>query len=162
MPTVTAADLAARELSVTAVIPAPPERVFAVWTEALPEWWGPHGTTTPVCEMDLRPGGLFRTVMRTADGREHPTRGVFLDVVAPRRIVFTDAFEPGFVPRPHPFFTCIVTFDPVPGARTRYTARALHWCAEDRARHEAMGFHAGWGESLERLVAAVARRTACH
>ena len=42
--------------------------------------------TTPVCEMDLKPGGVFRTVMRAQDGAEYPT-GIFLDVVEPERIV---------------------------------------------------------------------------
>ena len=42
--------------------------------------------TTPV-EMDLKPGGVFRTVMRAQDGAEYPTKGVFLEVVEPERIV---------------------------------------------------------------------------
>ena len=53
-----------RELRLSRIIDAPRERVFHAWTHHLPEWWGPHGMTTPVCEMDLRPGGVFRTVMR--------------------------------------------------------------------------------------------------
>ena len=46
-----------------------------------------HRMTTPVCEMDLKPGGVFRTVMRAQVGAEYPTKGVFLDVVKPERIV---------------------------------------------------------------------------
>lgn len=149
-----------RELAITRVIDAPRERVFAVWTRHLPEWWGPHGMTTPVCEMDLRPGGLFRTVMRAPDGTEHPTRGLFLEVVPNERIVFTDAFEPGWLPNPGAFFTAIVAFDALPGGRCRYTARALHWSASNRERHATMGFHQGWGESLDRLVACVTRLAA--
>jgi uncharacterized protein YndB with AHSA1/START domain len=41
------------------------------------------------------------------------------------------------------------------GDKTRYTARALHWNEEDRQAHEAMGFHDGWGQSLDRLEALV-------
>src|SRR3954469_18195245 len=96
---------AARELAVSALITAPREAVFAAWTRHLPEWWGPHGMTTPVCEMELRPGGAFRTVMRAPDGAEYPTRGIFLEVVPNERIVFTDAFEPGWIPHPGAFFT---------------------------------------------------------
>lgn len=149
--------LAERELVLTRVIDAPCARVFQAWTTRLPEWWGPHGMTTPVCEMDLRPGGVFRTVMRAPDGAEYPTRGVFLEVVAPERIVFTDAYDVGWEPRPDPFFTAITTFDGLPGGRTRYTARALHWTAASREQHEKMGFYQGWGESLDRLVALVAK-----
>src|SRR5690349_6661565 len=85
-----------RELVISRIIDAPREHVFRVWTTRLPEWWGPHGMTTPVCEMDLRSGGIFRTVMRASDGTEYPTRGVFLEVVVPERIVFTDAFDLGW------------------------------------------------------------------
>jgi uncharacterized protein YndB with AHSA1/START domain len=142
-----------RELLLTRVLPAPPARAFNVWTTRLPEWWGPHGMTTPVCEMNLRPGGIFRTVMRAPDGTEYSTRGVFLEVVAPARIVFTDAFEPGWIPTRDAFFTAITTFEEFSGQ----TARALHWSVASRERHERMGFHAGWGESLDRLAALLTR-----
>jgi uncharacterized protein YndB with AHSA1/START domain len=147
-------NLADRELVLTRIINAPRERVFEAWTRRLPEWWGPHGMTTPVWEMDLRPGGIFRTVMRAADGTEYPTRGVFLEVVRPERIVFTDAFDAGWRPAPDIFFTAITTFEEHAG-KTKYTARALHWTVEDRIKHEQMGFHQGWGESLDRLAALV-------
>jgi uncharacterized protein YndB with AHSA1/START domain len=113
--------------------------------------------TTPVCEMDLRAGGHFRTVMRAPDGTEYPTRGVFLEVVAPERIVFTDAFDPGWQPHCDVFFTAITTFEALPGDRTHYTARALHWTVAAREQHERMGFHRGWGESTDRLAALVMR-----
>lgn len=143
------------ELSLTRILEASRERVFRAWTTQLPLWWGPHGMVTPVCEMDLRPGGIFRTVMRAPDGTEYPTRGVFLEVLAPERIVFTDAFGPGWVPQPEAFCTAIATFEELAGARTRYTARAVHWTVANREKHEKMGFHQGWGESLDRLAALV-------
>jgi len=146
-----------RELVVTRDIAATPARLYRAWTEQLAEWWGPHGMTTPFCEMDLRPGGVFRTVMRAPDGTEYPTKGVFLEVVKNKRIVFTDAFSSGWEPSPDIFFTAITTFERLPDGRTRYTARALHWTKTSRDRHERMGFHAGWGESIDRLAALVAR-----
>ena len=152
--------IADRELLLSRIIDAPRERVFAAWTRHLPEWWGPHGMSTPVCEMDLRPGGVFRTVMRAPDGTEYPTRGIFVEVAAPERIVFTDAFDPGWIPHPDAFFTAIVSFEALPGGRTRYTARALHWTADNCAKHEKMGFQQGWGESLDRLVSCVHRLAA--
>lgn len=135
-------------------IDAPRQRVFHVWTQRLPEWWGPYGMTVPICEIELRAGGVFRTVMRAPDGAEYATRGVFLDVVPPERIAFTDAFDPGWVPAPGVFFTGIVTFEAL-GAGTLYTARARHWTAANCRRHAEMGFYQGWSESLERLVALV-------
>lgn len=155
MTAVTAQSDSDRELVLTRIIDAPPAQVFQIWTTQLPRWWGPHGMTTPFCEMELRPGGSFRTVMRAPDGTEYPTRGVFLEVVENERIVFTDAFDPGWQPNPDAFFTAITTFEPWPDGRTRYTARALHWSAENREKHEKMGFQQGWGESLDRLVSLV-------
>ena len=70
------------------------------------------------------------------------------------RLVFTDAFRPGWIPSGKPFMTAEVTFDEVDG-KTLYTARAMHWNQEDRQAHEAMGFHDGWGQSLDRLVTLV-------
>lgn len=85
-----------RELVISHIIDAPRARVFEAWTRQLPQWWGPHGMTTPV--------------------------------------TFEDH-----------------------GGKTKYTARALHWTIANREKHEQMGFHHGWGESLDRLVALVTR-----
>jgi uncharacterized protein YndB with AHSA1/START domain len=146
-----------RELVLTRVIDAPRERLFQAWTTQLPLWWGPHGMTTPVCEMDLKPGGIFRTVMRAPDGAEYPTKGIFLEVVENEKIVFTDAYDTGWQPSPDIFFTAITTFESLSGGKTKYTARALHWTVGNREKHEKMGFHQGWGESLDRLVALVTK-----
>lgn len=75
-------------------------------------------------------------------------------IVAPERIVFTDAFGPGWVPSTKAFMTAVVTFEEFHG-KTLYTARAWHWNAADCQAHDDMGFHRGWGESVERLVALV-------
>ena len=149
--------LSERELVLTRVIDAPPERVFKVWTTLFPQWWGPNGMTTPVYEIDLRSGGAFRTVMRAPNGDEYPTRGCFLEVIENKRIVFTDAYDPDWKPHPDAFFTCIITFDRLPGGKTGYTARALHWTIANRDKHEKMGFYQGWGESLDRLTALITK-----
>src|SRR5471032_910445 len=127
---------AGRELVLTRIINAPRERLFKAWTTQLPQWWGPHGMTTPFVEMDLRAGGVFRTVMRAPDGTEYPTKGVFLEVVPNEKIVFTDAFDAGWQPAADIFFTAITTFDSLPGGKTKYTARALHWTVENKEKHE--------------------------
>ncbi|BBK31399.1 uncharacterized protein YndB with AHSA1/START domain [Stella humosa] len=144
------------DLSLTRLIDASPELCFRAWTQHLPEWWGPHGMTTPVCEMDLRAGGVMRTVMRAPDGSEYPHQGVFLEVTAPRRIVMTDAFGAGWRPAGKPFMVGVSTFEPE-GNGTRYTAGAMHWNEEDIKAHEAMGFHDGWGQSADRFEAVIAR-----
>ena len=105
--------------------------------------------------MDLRPGGVFRTLMRGPDGTEYPSNGCFLDIAAPERIVFTDALQAGWRPAPEPFFTAIITLEEHAGG-TRYTVRALHRSDADRERHERMGFYDGWGKCLDQLSALVA------
>lgn len=151
----TAETLADRELTLTRRIEAPREAVYGAWTRRLPEWWGPRGTTLSAWELDLRPGGVFRTVIRAPDGTEFVTRGVFLEVVPPHRLVFTDAFDPGWAPHPHLFFTAFFLFEQLAARSTRCTARAVHWTADRRRDHERMGFHLCWGESLDRLASLV-------
>ena len=54
---------------------APRERVFRALTEAeqLVKWWGPKGFTVPEHSLDLRPGGAWRTVMRSPEGDDSAT-----------------------------------------------------------------------------------------
>lgn len=101
-------------------------------------------------ETDVRPGGASLIVMRGPDGTEFPNRGIYLEVVPNKRLVFTDAFTDAWTPSDKPFMTGILTFDNE-GGKTRYTARVLHWSAADRESHEKMGFHEGWGKATEQL-----------
>ena len=135
--------VAPHELSVTRLIEASPGTVYRVWTERLGEWWAPRPHTTPLVELDLRPGGRGLMVMKTPEGVEMPYEGVFLEVVPDSRIVLTNAFTAGWIPQ-DPFMVVIVTFEPE-GSGTRYTARVRHWTEAAMKNHEAMGFHQGWG-----------------
>lgn len=146
-----------RELGVSRVIGASPDQVFSAWTRHLPEWWGPHGTTTPRCEMDLRPGGIFRTTLRAQDGTECSTHGIFLEVRRPSLIVFTDAFQSAWYPQPQAFSTGVIRFDPLPEGATVCTVHALHWSAAAREKHAQMGFDQVWNESLDRLAEVVTK-----
>ena len=139
------------ELSITRRIAATPETVYGVWTTRLGEWWAPEPYTTPVVELDLRPGGRGLMVMRGPDGTEMPNEGVFLEVEPDRKIVFSNAFTTGWIPR-DPFMVVIVTFEPE-GDGTRYTARVRHWSEDAKARHEAMGFEQGWSIVAGQLAA---------
>ena len=53
-------------------------------------------------------------------------------------------------PNAEPFMTAEITMEPVEGG-TRYRALVRHKSPEDRAKHEAMGFHQGWGTCLTQL-----------
>jgi uncharacterized protein YndB with AHSA1/START domain len=147
-----------RDLILTRMIDAPPEKVFKAWTEPelLKQWFAPLPWTTPVVESDVRAGGSSFFVMRSPEGAEFPNHGVYLEVVENRRLVFTDAYTKAWEPSEKPFMTVIVTFEDVDG-KTRYTARVRHWTDADREAHEKIGFHTGWPICAEQLATLVAR-----
>jgi uncharacterized protein YndB with AHSA1/START domain len=142
------------DLSVTRVIKAPRSTVWKAWADprSFEQWWVPAPTVCRVRDMDLRPGGSFRTEM-SEDGVHfgpHIT-GCFLAVDELERIVFTDALVVGWRPSQAPFVTAIITMtDHADG--TEYTASALHRSAADRAEHARLGFHDGWGTVTRQLA----------
>lgn len=144
------------DLVLERVVPVTPELAFRAWTEPerLVQWFTPAPFTTVSADVDLRPGGIFRTVMASPDGDIiNDTAGCVLDVVPNERFVFTGAMGPGFRPQPEEMaFTAIVTFDPE-GDGTRYRAHVLHSSPEDTEKHRDMGFMEGWGATLDQLVA---------
>jgi uncharacterized protein YndB with AHSA1/START domain len=147
-----------RDLVLTRIIDAPPEKLFRAWTEPelLKQWFAPLPYTTPVAELDVRPGGAILVVMRGPDGIDTPNRGVYLEVVKNERLVSTDAYTRAWEPSPKPFMTLILTFERQ-GTKTKYTARVRHWTVADREEHEKMGFHEGWGICADQLAALVAK-----
>ena len=153
MSSSTSSESAVHELVITRLIDLPRDNLFRCWTEPalITQWFTPPPWKTIAAEVDLRAGGSSMVVMQGPDGTEVPNRGVYLEVVPNERLVFTDAYTSAWVPSAKPFFTCILTFEDE-GGRTRYTARARHWSAEDRAAHEQMGFHEGWGIATDQLV----------
>lgn len=142
------------ELVLTRIIDAPREKLYRCWTEPalLKQWFVPKPWTIAKAEVDVRPGGSSLIVMRSPEGQEMPNPGVFLEVVPNERLVLTDAYTSAWVPSAKPFMTAIVTFEDLGGGKTRYTARARHWTAEDRETHEKMGFHEGWGACADQLA----------
>lgn len=142
------------DLTIAREFAARREDVFRAWTDRdlLVRWWGPDGFTTPVCEMDLRPGGRFHTVMRGPDGKEYPNDGRFREIVPPARLVFSVPFGGEGQPRHEAF--CEVTLVGNRG-RTRLNIRWRHQTMADREAHENMGFHEGWRQTLDRLARVV-------
>jgi uncharacterized protein YndB with AHSA1/START domain len=112
-----------RELVFTRVFDAPRELVFEAWTQPrrLEQWYGPRGFTTTVYEMDVRPGGIWRLVMRGPDGVDYKNRLVFIEVVKPERLVYKHDPEPGCEPANH---HVTVTFADQ-GGKTALTMRML-------------------------------------
>jgi uncharacterized protein YndB with AHSA1/START domain len=155
--TATTTSAEGRDLVLTRIIDAPPEKVYNAWTDPalLKQWFAPLPWTTPTVETDLRAGGSTLIVMRGPDGSEFPSRGVYLEVVKNERLVFTDAFTKAWEPSEKPFMTVILTFEDQ-GGKTKYTVRVQHWTVTDREAHETMGFHQGWPICTEQLASLVA------
>ena len=143
------------DLIIERVFEAPPVRVFRAWTtpDILMQWWCPKPWRTTACDLDPRAGGRFNTVMEGPAGEVHDNRGIYLEIVPNQRIIFTDAFTEGYAPVGTPFMVGVIAFEDLGDGRTRYTGRACHWSAEDKTRHEAMGFHEGWGAAADQLAA---------
>jgi uncharacterized protein YndB with AHSA1/START domain len=148
-----------RDLVLSRFIPAPRRSVYRAWTDPdlLKRWFAPLPYTTPEAELDVRPGGACRIVMRAPDGTDLPNHGVYLDVVENERLVITDAYTHAWVPSDKPFMTLIVTLADE-GDGTRYRALVRHWSIADRETHEAMGFHAGWGQCADQLATLLTQR----
>jgi uncharacterized protein YndB with AHSA1/START domain len=143
------------DLVLTRVIDAPRAAVWRCWAEPelLKQWFCPKPWFVSQARMDLRPGGEFFTLMNGPNGESFGEPGVFLEVVEGERLVFTDAFRPGWRPSGRAFTAAEIVFEDAGENRTRYTARARHWSAEARAEHERMGFHEGWGRAADQLEA---------
>jgi uncharacterized protein YndB with AHSA1/START domain len=146
------------DLRLERTVDVPKELVWAAWTtpEHVKKWFTPLPWTTVDCEIDLRPGGIFRTVMRAPEGQEHPNVCCILEVVENEKLVWTSALAPGYRPAHDafpgvPLITAIMTMETV-GKGTRYTATAIHMDEKNRKKHEAMGFHDGWGTVTDQLM----------
>lgn len=142
------------DLVLERVIDVPLKLVWAAWTKPkhLKHWFVPAPWSLKSSEIDLRPGGVFNTVMLSPEGQEFPNLGCCLDVVPHSRLVFTDTLLAGYRPSENPFFTAVIELKKT-GKGTRYRATAMHGTEAARLKHEEMGFYKGWGTALDQLVA---------
>jgi uncharacterized protein YndB with AHSA1/START domain len=153
------------ELVLTRVFDAPRERVWKAWTnpEEFKRWWGPKDFTAPVARFDLRVGGKYLNCMRSPDGKEFWSTGVFREIVSMSKLVLTDSFadEKGNVvpasyygmPADIPLETIVtVTFEDLDG-KTKMTLRH----AGLPSGPQRTGAGQGWSESFEKMAAAIER-----
>jgi len=144
----------ANTLSIVRRINAPREIVWRCWTqpELLKAWYCPKPWRVIEASLDLRPGGRANTVFEGPNGERHDNNGICLEIVPMERLVFTDAFTEGFLPKDGaPFMTGFVHLSDAPNGGTDMHWGARHWTAEDTAKHEAMGFEAGWSAAAAQL-----------
>lgn len=149
--------LQGQEVTLTRTFSAPRDQVFRAWTDCdvLSQWWGPNDFTNPLCEIDARPGGRMRIDMRSPDGVIYPNTGVFEEIVAPERLVFSTAVvdEHGNALLRD---RTTVTLSGLNG-ETHLTlqARIVEAVPEMAAATE--GMEEGWRQSLDRLAASLAQ-----
>jgi uncharacterized protein YndB with AHSA1/START domain len=155
-----AASAVAQDLVISRVFDAPRELVWKAWTdpERVKRWWGPKGYTSPVCKIDLRVGGKYLCCMKSLEGQEFWSTGVYREIVEPERLVLTDSMadkDGNVVPASYygmgedfPLeLQVIVTFEEQAG-KTKMTLRHVGMPAGQAS--EMAG--AGWNESLDKLA----------
>lgn len=120
-----------REIVLVRVIDAPRESVFNAWTDASAfcDWFGPHGFTCVVREMDVRPGGRARFDMTAPDGTIYTNRFDYLEVVPGELLVMDHGSD---VDRDPDRFRVTITFDVQSDGKTVLTLRQLHPTSERR------------------------------
>jgi uncharacterized protein YndB with AHSA1/START domain len=138
------------EIVMTRSFDAPPRVVFDAWTKPkhLRHWFGCRRSTLLACDIDLRVCGAYRFVLSGEDGRVHTMRGVYREIIAPSRLVFTqrhgaEGFESGEA-------VVNLTFEQRDG-HTLFTSRILHSSREDRDIQLSTGMERGWAEIFDHL-----------
>jgi uncharacterized protein YndB with AHSA1/START domain len=145
-----------RTVVITRIFDAPRHLMFKMWTDPvhLAQWWGPSGFTNPVCEIDARPGGAIRIVMRAPDGVEHGMKGVFREVVEPEGLAFTNIAVDQAGNHMLEGFTTVTFVEQ--GSKTRLTVETSIAGLVPEAVQMLKGMEEGWSQSLVRLAALVA------
>jgi uncharacterized protein YndB with AHSA1/START domain len=143
----------ARVLHLSRNFAAPRDRVFRAFTvpKQLVKWWGPKGFTVPACTMDVRPGGAWRTVMRSPEGTDHIVSGIYREITPPARMVFTWAWEQDGA-RGHETLVTI-EFSETPGGTRLELTHEVFETEDGRTRHRD-----GWSSCLDCLEQALAEK----
>jgi uncharacterized protein YndB with AHSA1/START domain len=92
------------DLVLERVVGVPPNLVWAAWTrpDYVKKWFTPAPWQTVDCEIDLRPGGIFRTVIRSPEGQDFPNTGCYLEVIENEKLTWTAALTAGYPPQNAP------------------------------------------------------------
>lgn len=146
------------ELILTRTFDAPRALVWKARTDPnhLTRWWGPHGFTTPVCELDLQPGGALLLHMHGPDGTVYPMKGVVREVVEPERLVFSSVAQEDEEGNVQLELLTMVTLAEC-GGRTELTLRAVVVKATPEAAGQRAGMEEGWKQTLDKLAGYLAR-----
>ncbi len=140
-----------REIVMTRDFDAPGDLLYDALTqpEHLQRWQGPQGWSLPVCEVDLKVGGPWRSVMRRDDGVEFHMGGVYRELLPPRRIVRTEGY--GHADWGEILVTIELVTHPDDPHRTTLISTSLYPTQEIRDANA--GVAQGAGQSFDKLAA---------
>lgn len=148
-----AAPAAERELTMRRTFDAPRALVFRAWTEPqhLAQWSCPRGFTMIENRGELRVGGAFFAWMRSPQGEDHRMRGVYREIMAPERLVFTHAWlDARGAPGPETLVTVTLA------ERNGRTEMTFHQGIFDSVASRD-GHEQGWTSCFELLVELLAK-----
>ena len=136
---------------------APRALVWRAWTDLtmLGQWFGPKHFTSSVPELDLRVGGALRIVMHGTDGNDYPMKGVFREVVAPERLVFSNIALDNAGNHLLEGETSVTLVEQ--GGKTTLTMKSHMVGLVPIAPQMLAGMKAGWTQSIDKLEELVAR-----
>ena len=142
---------ASDELTITRLINAPVELVFKAWTnkEMLAKWWGPDGFTSPVCEIEAKPGGKIYIEMKGPDGKLSPMDGEFHEIIPNERVVFTSAALDENNQRLFEGMNTVTLTEE--NGRTRLILHVKAGKIRSEGQHHLAGMNEGWSQSIDRL-----------
>ena len=151
-------DRAKLAFSMSRTFDAPRDLVWKVYTDPdlVPQWWGPRYLTTEVDKMEVKVGGMWRYIQKDAEGNVYSFNGIYQEVNPPERLTYTFEFEPmaGHIS------TDTLTFEELPGGKTRITARTSFDTLEDLEGMLQSGMEDGSTETWDRLAEILLSRQA--
>jgi uncharacterized protein YndB with AHSA1/START domain len=119
----------------------------------LVHWWGPHGFTAPVCEVEARAGGPLNIHMRGPDGTIYPCTGLVHEASPYDRFVFSSALpDPNDTDGALLFETLTTIGFASDDAQTIVTLHSVVVNAKPAAAPSLRGMDAGWNQSLDKLA----------
>jgi uncharacterized protein YndB with AHSA1/START domain len=136
-------------ITITCVLNAPQVLVFKAYTDPrlISQWWGPRYLTTEIDQMEVKPGGRWRFVQHDNSANEYAFHGVYHEITAPKRLVFTFEYEgmPG-----HVLLETVTLADE--GGKTLVTDQSVFQSVADRDGMLNTGMEEGSGDSMARLA----------
>jgi len=144
-----------KELTLTRIFNIPKQVLWEYWTDPvlISKWWGPEGFTTPISQLDVRPGGKIYLVMEDSQGlikkgSRYPMTGVFQEVTKPEKIVYTSSA----IMNDKPILeNLVIVVFAEQDEKTKMTVRIVVTKTTSEAEMPLQGMEMGWNQSLDKL-----------